>query len=96
MSPKRGERVAPPAVAGTWELRFATSEAAKGWEDLCQQAPANVLDTWELLRGRADAHPEAIPPGLELTRISGAELGEHAWRLHTERELVELDAGFPA
>ncbi|MEV0356010.1 hypothetical protein AB0H71_08090 [Nocardia sp. NPDC050697] len=57
MSPKRGDRVAPPAAAGAWDLRFATSEAAKGWEDLCQQAPANVLDTWELLRGRADTPP---------------------------------------
>jgi hypothetical protein len=32
VSPKRGDRVAPPPAAGQWELRFATTEAVKGWE----------------------------------------------------------------
>lgn len=68
-----------------------------------RDTPVNIglLNIGSLIEGSAaqrivDAHPEAIPPGLELTRISGAELGEHAWRLHTERDTVELDAGFPA
>ena len=47
MSPKRGDRVAPPAdPAGGWELRFATTDAVKGWE----QAPANTLTCWRELR----------------------------------------------
>ncbi|WP_072691536.1 hypothetical protein [Rhodococcus marinonascens] len=54
MSPKRGDRVAPPAGASAWELRFATTEAVKGWEALCQQAPANTLTTWHELRARPD------------------------------------------
>ncbi len=56
MAPKRGDRVAPPAGDGEWELRFATSEAAKGWEGLCQQAAANTAAAWHELRARRD-HP---------------------------------------
>lgn len=52
MSPKRGERVAPPAVGSLWDLRFATSEAAKGWDELCRQAPANTLVAYEEMRRR--------------------------------------------
>ncbi|MGK8502669.1 SDR family NAD(P)-dependent oxidoreductase [Nocardia asiatica] len=43
-----------------------------------------------------DEHPELIPEGLELVRVSGDELGDHYWRLYTERDKVELDVGFPA
>lgn len=50
--PKRGHRVAPPAARGLWELRFATTEAAKGWEELCRVAPPNTLVAWEELRQR--------------------------------------------
>jgi hypothetical protein len=54
VSPKRGDRVAPPAGQGQWELRFATNEAAKGWESLCQQAAANTEAAWRELRSRPD------------------------------------------
>lgn len=54
MSPKRGDRVAPPAGQGQWELRFATNEAAKGWDWLCQQAAANTELAWRELRSRPD------------------------------------------
>ncbi|MGW4328382.1 SDR family NAD(P)-dependent oxidoreductase [Nocardia sp. NPDC004573] len=43
-----------------------------------------------------DEHPEVVPDGLEIVRVSGDELGEHYWRLYTERDKVELDVGFPA
>ena len=46
-SAKRKQRVAPPAGTGQWEVRFATTEAAKGWEDLCSQAPSNTRRAWE-------------------------------------------------
>ncbi|QIS01092.1 SDR family NAD(P)-dependent oxidoreductase [Nocardia brasiliensis] len=42
-----------------------------------------------------DAHPELIPPGLELTRIGSAELGERFWRMYTERGELEVEVGFP-
>ncbi len=50
MSPKRGDRVAPPAGRGDWEIRFLETEAANGWEELCQQAPDNTQTAWNLLR----------------------------------------------
>jgi hypothetical protein len=50
---KRGDRVAPPASVDEWELRFATTEAVKGWEMLCQQATANTATAWSELRKRA-------------------------------------------
>jgi hypothetical protein len=50
VSPKRGDRAAPPPVAGEWDVRFATSEAASGWEDLCAQAPGNTRRAWDLMR----------------------------------------------
>ena len=46
---KRGERVAPPPRKGAWELRFATSDAATGWEELCAQAPGPARDCFEAL-----------------------------------------------
>lgn len=50
MSPRRRERVAPPAGPGEWELRYYSNDAAKGWEDLCRQAPGNTWTAWSLLR----------------------------------------------
>jgi hypothetical protein len=49
---KRGDRVAPPARPHGWEARFATSEAAKGWEELCRVARANTWEAWVLLTER--------------------------------------------
>jgi hypothetical protein len=40
MSPKRLDRVPPPSVNDEWHVRFGTTEAAKGWEDLCIYATA--------------------------------------------------------
>lgn len=50
MSPKRGDRAAPPAIAEEWDIRFATADAANGWELLCKQAPGNTREAWERLR----------------------------------------------
>lgn len=50
MSPKRLDRVAPPSVNDEWNVRFATSEAAKGWDDLCTQAAAKTREAFELMR----------------------------------------------
>lgn len=52
MRPKRGDRVAPPAGGGEWELRFATGAAAKGWDALCRQVAANTAAAWRELRTR--------------------------------------------
>jgi hypothetical protein len=55
MPAKRGDRVAPPARPGAWEARFATSEAAKGWEALCQAAKSNTWEAWIVLTERPTA-----------------------------------------
>lgn len=46
---KRGERVAPPPREGEWEIRFATTEAANGWEELCKQAPGPTRECYDAL-----------------------------------------------
>ncbi len=50
MSPKRGDAVPPPSVGSEWHLRFATNDAAKGWIDLCSEAPGNARRCFEALR----------------------------------------------
>lgn len=55
MAAKRGDRVAPPGKPGGWEARFATSEAAKGWEALCQSAKSNTWEAWIVLTERPTA-----------------------------------------
>lgn len=52
MPGKRGDRVAPPGRPGGWEARFATSEAAKGWEELCRAAATNTWEAWVVLTER--------------------------------------------
>jgi hypothetical protein len=42
MSPRRGERAAPPPIGGEYDLRFASSQAAEGWEQLGRQADRNL------------------------------------------------------
>jgi hypothetical protein len=51
VSPKRGDRVVPPPGPGDWDVRFLENEAAKGWEELCRQAPGNALTAWNTLQG---------------------------------------------
>jgi hypothetical protein len=50
VSPKRLDRVAPPPVKGEWDVRFGTSEAAKGWEELCGYAASGTREAFELMR----------------------------------------------
>ncbi|MCC9308431.1 hypothetical protein LN042_15265 [Kitasatospora sp. RB6PN24] len=50
MSPKRGDDVPPPPIDDEWRLRFATNEAAKGWGELCAEAPGNSRRCFEALR----------------------------------------------
>jgi hypothetical protein len=40
------------AEPGGWEPRFATSEAAKGWEELCRVAAAPMGEAWVVLSER--------------------------------------------
>jgi hypothetical protein len=42
--------VAPPPGPGDWDIRFGNNDAAKGWEELCRQAPGNALTAWRIMR----------------------------------------------
>jgi hypothetical protein len=42
MSPKRGDRVTVPPPDGERDVRFGSSEAARGWEELCRLALAST------------------------------------------------------
>lgn len=64
MPARRGERVAPPGPPDGWELRYATNEAAKGWDQLCATARSNTWEAWIVLttrptepENRARQHP---------------------------------------
>ncbi|WP_424893305.1 hypothetical protein [Streptomyces sp. XH2] len=50
MSPKRGDRAAPPPAKNEWDVRFANGDAAKGWEQLGTQAPGNTRAAWLVMR----------------------------------------------
>jgi hypothetical protein len=50
VSPKRGDRVTVPPPDGQWDVRFGSSEAAVGWEELCRHAQANTRRCLEILR----------------------------------------------
>jgi hypothetical protein len=52
VSPRRGERVAPPAAEDEWEIVYGNNDAAKGWEDLCRSAPGNTRAAWQDMRTR--------------------------------------------
>lgn len=56
--PKRGDRAAPPARAGEWELIFADNAAAKGWETLARGHPGPLREAWE----RLSADPRSGAP----------------------------------
>ena len=47
--PERGDRVAPPAAPGRWELRFADRAAAADWEKLVQNVPTAARTCFDAL-----------------------------------------------
>jgi hypothetical protein len=60
VSPRLGDRVTVPPPPGQWDVRFATSDAATGWEELCRHALANTRRCLEILQAepRSVAHPD--------------------------------------
>jgi hypothetical protein len=50
VSPRRGDRVTVPPPEDQWDVRFGTSDAAAGWEELCRHALANTRRCLEILR----------------------------------------------
>lgn len=56
MSPRRGDRVAPPPVADEYDVRFGNADSAKGWEELAQQATGNLRRAFETIRSSPRTH----------------------------------------
>lgn len=75
--PKRKERVAPPAASGGWDCRYATSDAVKGWEQVCAAAPANARVAWERLTAdprQRDSRQHPLKGALAARTVNGNDL----------------------
>jgi hypothetical protein len=81
VSPKRGDRVAPPAQPDEYELQFATNDSAKGWEELCRQAPTNTRVAYDAIRGC----PRPAPPTERQHRLKR----DLAWGVYGGRTLEQ-------
>ncbi|GHF53831.1 hypothetical protein GCM10018790_34600 [Kitasatospora xanthocidica] len=79
MSPKRGDRAAPPPIGEEYDLRFANSEAAEGWEHLARQAAGNLRRAFERIRatpraGDNPARQHRLKGGLGTAAFKGQAL----------------------
>jgi hypothetical protein len=75
--PKRRERVAPPPAAEGWDLRYATSDAVKGWEQVCAGATGNARIAWERLTTdprHRDQRQHPLKGDLGKRSVGGVEL----------------------
>ena len=75
MSPRRGDRAAPPPIDGEYDVRFATTQAAQGWDQLDHQAGANLRRAFDATRAnpRSRSNPE------RQHRLRG-DLGTARWK----------------
>ncbi|MFI5905942.1 hypothetical protein [Dactylosporangium sp. NPDC051541] len=58
MSPKRGERVAPPPATDGFDMIYGDTDAIKGWQDLCTQATGATRTAYFAIT----TNPEPAPP----------------------------------
>jgi hypothetical protein len=83
VSPKRRDRVAPPPRPDEWDVRFGQTDAAKGWEELCRQAPGNTRDAFELMRSGPrppqDSRHQRLRGALAARALGGRELEQ--WQI---------------
>ena len=75
MSPRRGDRAAPPPLPGEYDLRFAGNDAAVGWEQLGAQAAGNLRRAFDAIR--ADPRSRVAPERQH--RLKGS-LGSGTWK----------------
>lgn len=57
MSPKKGDRVSVPPLDG-WNVVYGTTEAVRGWEELCRAALGNIHRCLEALRTKPDSRDD--------------------------------------
>lgn len=75
MSPRRGERAAPPPIESEYDLRFASNQAADGWEQLGRRAGNNLRRAFDAIR--ADPRSRSSP---EHHHRLKASLGAATWK----------------
>jgi hypothetical protein len=75
MSPRRGERAAPPPAGSEYDLRFASNQAADGWEQLSRQAGGSLRRAFDAIR--ADPRSRSSPERHH--RLKGS-LGTATWK----------------
>lgn len=86
MSPGRGDRAAPPPVAGEYDVRFANSRAALGWDELGRQAGPSLRRAFDAIR----ANPRSRSSPERQHRLRGS-LGTADWKgSHLERWQFEV------
>jgi hypothetical protein len=68
VSPKRGDRAAPPHVGDEYDIRFDNAESAKGWDELARAVPANLRRAFDTIR----ATPRPIPSTERHHRLRGS------------------------
>jgi hypothetical protein len=73
--------VAGPPRPDEYDLRFANGDAAKGWEELCRQAPGNARTAYDAIR----ADPRPTPATARQHRLKHAL----AWGRHNGRVLEQ-------
>jgi hypothetical protein len=69
VSPKRGDSVPAPTVGTEWRIRFDSNEAAKGWQELENQASGNLRRAWDIMRN--DPGPGPDKPNERHHQMSG-------------------------
>ncbi|NGN67057.1 hypothetical protein G5C51_24510 [Streptomyces sp. A7024] len=89
MSPKRGDRAAPPPVGDEYDLRFANTEAATGWEHLARHADTGLRRAYDRIRST----PQATDSPHRHHRLRG-NLGIAEWKGRSmERWQYEVTGG---
>ena len=89
MSPKRGDRAASPPVGTEYDLRFANSQAAEGWDVLARQATTNLRRAYDAIR----ANPRATTAPERHHRLKGS-LASGVWKGQAhERWQYEVTGG---
>ena len=68
MSPKRGDRAAPPRVGEEYDIRFDNAESAKGWDELARTASAHLRLAFEAIRDT----PRPVPANERHHRLHGS------------------------
>ncbi|MFD9427629.1 MULTISPECIES: hypothetical protein [unclassified Streptomyces] len=90
MTAGRGDRAAPPAPEGQWEVRFADAASAKGWESLGRQARENTYRAW--LAIRSDPRP-AVQTARHHTLKGSLAHGTHRGRTCEQWQIEVTGSG---